>query len=84
MRVDLARVTEISREVAAGVDRRLKLVGVTASEGGGNRVELLVTISGCHAEPCIHLLNVSRADVDSLERDARVKLQEALIAHDAA
>ena len=84
MSINLDRVTAISREVAADVDPRLNVVGVTATEGGGVRVELLVTISGCHAEPCIHLLNVSRAEPDALERDVRAQLQRALASHDAA
>ena len=82
--MNLDRVTEISRDVAAGVDRRLNVVGVTATEGGGDRAELFVTISGCHAEPCIHLLNVSRAEPGALERDVRTQLQHALATHDAA
>jgi len=81
MSISLDRVTEISREVAAGVDQRLQLVGVTSTEGGGDRVELLITMSGCHVEPCMHLLNVSRAEADVLEREVREKLQTALTAH---
>jgi hypothetical protein len=81
MSINLDRVTEISREVAADVDRRLNVVGVTSTEGGGDRVELLVTMSGCHVEPCMHLLNVSRAAEGALEREVRAKLTTALTAH---
>jgi len=54
---------------------------VTAGEGGGDRVELLVTVSGCHVEPCMHLINVSRAAPEMLEQEVRRKLEDALRSH---
>lgn len=81
MRLDLDRVTRISREVATQVDERLSVAGVTLTEGGGNRVELLVTVEGCHREPCRHLLNVSRTEPAEFERDLRDKLVAALTEH---
>lgn len=81
MPVNLGRVFEIGREVVATVNERLHLVGVTAGEGGGDRVELLVTVSGCHVEPCMHLINVSRAAPEMLEQEVRRKLEDALRSH---
>ena len=81
MRLDLDRVTRISREVATQVDQRLSVAGVTVTEGGGDRVELLVTVGGCHREPCRHLLNIRRAEPSEFEHDLRAKLLAALTEH---
>ena len=81
MSIDLGRVAAIGREVAARVNQRLSVVSVTTTEGGSDRVELLVTVSGCHAEPCMHLINVSRAAPEMLEREVREKLEDALTSH---
>ena len=79
--INLEQVAEIGRGVVSDVDERLRLVGVTATEGGGDRVELIVTVSGCHAEPCMHLINVSRSAPDAIEQEVREKLQQALRQH---
>ena len=81
MAVDLAQLSSISREVATSVDDRLSVLSVSATEGGGNRVELLVTVDGCHREPCRHLINISRADVARFEDEVRSKLRAALTGH---
>ena len=81
MPLDLERVTDISRQVASSVDDRLNILSVSATEGGGNRVELLVTVEGCHREPCRHLFNVTRADADDVEDELRSKLHTALTGH---
>jgi hypothetical protein len=81
MALDLAQLSSISREVATSVDDRLSVVSVSSTEGGGNRVELLVTVEGCHREPCMHILNVSRAEVDQFEKEVRSQLQAALLDH---
>jgi hypothetical protein len=59
----------------------LELIGLMASEGGSERVEIMVTVKGCHAEPCRLLLNLSRADRDTLEAELRKALQDALHTH---
>ena len=59
----------------------LSVAGVSATEGGGGRVEVLVTVEGCHAEPCRHLLNVTRTEAGVLEDELRSKLLAALTAH---
>ena len=84
MAMNLDRVTTISREVARELDDRLEVVAVNATEGGGDRVEVLVTVEGCHLEPCRHLLNVTRSSAGVLEDELRTKLQTALKTHRAA
>jgi len=58
-----------------------EFVGVMASEGGSGRVEVMVTIKGCHNEPCRLLLNLSRANRAALEDELRRKLHEQLRSH---
>ena len=84
MAMDLERVAAIGREVATDLDERLSVVSVNATDGGSSRVELLVTVSGCHVEPCMHLINVSRFDSKAMEREIRAKLQNAISAHRSA
>ena len=82
MGVNLERVSAISRSVALEHGRGLHVEGVTFSDGGTDRVEILVTIAGCHRGPCRFAVNVTRsADVD-FEREFRAKLNEAIQKHD--
>lgn len=81
MRLKLDLATDICREVAAELDPRLTIVGVTATEGGSDRVEVLVTVTGCHTAPCMHLLNVTRSEPALLEQQIRSKLFDALSTH---
>jgi hypothetical protein len=84
MSLDLEQLSSISREVATSVDERLSVLSVSATEGGGNRVELLVIVEGCHREPCKHLFNISRAETDQFEDEVRSKLRAALTGHPSA
>jgi hypothetical protein len=46
-------ITAISSEVIQSYPNEpFEFVGVMASEGGSGRVEVMVTIKGCHKEPC--------------------------------
>lgn len=74
-------LTKISRRVAREYDGALEVVSVAATEGGSGRVELLVTISGCHRDPCVLMLNLSRADPQTFEAEMRSKFGEAVAAH---
>ena len=74
-------VTTISRHVAADYDPRLHVIGVASTDGESGRVELLVTIGGCHDEPCVIMLNVTRLGSDAFERDLRDKFADALASH---
>lgn len=81
MSVNLEQVHEISRAVTLEHGRGLLVDGVAFGSGGSDRVEILVSISGCHTGPCRFSLNVSRADGEDFERDFRAKLIEALHKH---
>jgi hypothetical protein len=74
-------VTAIARAIAREFDPHLHVQAVVAAEGGGERVEVLVTIAGCHAEPCVLMLNLTRSEKAMLERELVAKLQEALARH---
>jgi hypothetical protein len=71
----------ISHSVVREHSRALNVVGVTSTDGGSDRVELLITIEGCHTQPCRFVINVSRAHADEFERQLRAKLHAALNAH---
>jgi len=79
--LSLDTITAISRDIAAGHDPPLEVVGVASSDGGSDRVELLVTIVGCHQEPCILMLNLTRAESSQFERELKDKLREKLADH---
>jgi hypothetical protein len=49
-----------------------------ASEGGSNRVEVMVTVRWCDDDPFRFVLNLSRGDRSSLEAELRLKLQRLL------
>jgi hypothetical protein len=62
-------------------DRPFEFVGIMASEGGSGRVEVMVTVKGCHNDPCRLLLNLSRTNRAALEDELRRKLHEQLRSH---
>jgi hypothetical protein len=73
-------ITDISLAVIQE-QPRLELVGVASSEGGSERVELLITVRGCHDQPCALLLNLTRAGRTELEEELTSKLRSALQGH---
>ena len=77
----LDEIAAISRSVALEHGRALQVVGVTATDGGAGRAEVLVTIKGCHRDPCRFLINVSRAEGDAFEKAFRSELHKVLVAH---
>jgi len=81
MPLSIESITEISRAVASRHRGGFEVIGVTSTEGGSDRVELLLTIRGCHTGPCRLSLNVNRADGEEFERDLTAKLDEALRDH---
>ena len=62
----------------------MDVIAVTATEGGTDRVEVFLTIGGCHREPCQFVVNVTRADRSRFEREFRGKLTDALQKHASA
>jgi hypothetical protein len=76
-------VTALSRDVAAEYDSRLQVIGVASTAGESSRVEVFVTVRGCHQEPCVLMVNLTRQGHQAFERDLRDKLHRALVAHTA-
>ena len=74
-------VTALSRDVAAEYDSRLEVIGVTSTAGESSRVEVFVTVRGCHREPCVLMVNLTRQGHQAFERDLRETLRRALTAH---
>ena len=77
----LDTITVLSHAVAAEYDARVRVLGVTSSDGESERVELLITIHGCHTDPCVIMLNVTRSGREAFEHDLRDKFRDALAAH---
>jgi len=77
-------VTALSRDVAAEYDSRLEVIGVTSTAGESRRVEVFVTVRGCHQEPCVLMVNLSRQGHQAFERDLREELRRALSEHTPA
>jgi hypothetical protein len=67
-------ITAISLDVIREHAATLELVSPVASDGGSERVEIMVTAKGNHAELCRLVLNPSRADRETLEADLRQTL----------
>ena len=80
MTLSLQQVTQISRAIVEA-EKDLDLIGVASTDGASGRVELLVTIAGCHAGPCVLMLNLTRGERAAFERELRTKLHEALSTH---
>ena len=81
MTLDIDTITRTVSSFLREHGRALELVGVASTEGGSGRVELLITVKGCHHEPCRLLVNVTRADQVTFERELRSKLAEVLATH---
>ncbi len=83
MTMDLDAVTTLSRTLVKEHDPRLQVIEVMSrGVGGTDRVELLITIAGCHAAPCVLMLNITRAEPSALADELRSKLTHALQVHD--
>ncbi len=74
-------VTALSRDVAAEYDSRLEVIGVASTAGERSRVEVFVTVRGCHRESCVLMVNLTRRGHEAFERDLRENLRRALVAH---
>jgi hypothetical protein len=81
MSIPIEAIIEISRAVAAEQSPSIEVVALASNDGGTGRIELLLTIAGCHIEPCRLLLNLDRADQATFEAALRDKLRTALRTH---
>jgi hypothetical protein len=57
---------------------------VASTAGESSRVEVFVTVRGCHQEPCVLMVNLTRQGHQAFERDLREKLRRALVTHTTA
>jgi hypothetical protein len=80
MRLTHEEITAVILDVLRRSELPVELVGFS-SKGGTDRIEILVTIKGCHESPCQLLLNLSRGSREALEAELRRKLQDQLRAH---
>jgi hypothetical protein len=78
MALDQATLDSLSRNIANEFDSRLEIVGIAATHGGSDRVELLVSVADDHDERRVHMLNLTRARRVDFESDLRRQLTERL------
>jgi len=81
MSLDAATITQLSRTIAEDYDDdELEVVGVAATHGGSDRVELLVNVRDRSVSDGrrIRMLNLTRTRRADFERDFRSRLQESL------
>jgi hypothetical protein len=81
MPLRLSELTRIAETVVAEHDSALRVVGIASSDGESGRVELLVSVSGCHREPCTISLNVSRQEEGRFKDELMSQLRSALRSH---
>lgn len=81
MNLSLERVTEITRNVVRDHGPGLKVLAVTSTEGGSDRVEVLLDITGCQSGPCRISLNLNRVDAEEFARVLKSKLAGAIRDH---
>lgn len=75
---ELTRIAEaVVREEAPG----LTLINVASSDAETGRLELLVTVTGCHREPCTFLINLARQERRGFEAALRDQFRAAVASH---
>jgi hypothetical protein len=84
MGVALPDIAALSRTVVHEHGSGMDVIAVTATEGATDRVEVFLTIGGCHRDPCQFIVNVTRTDRNQFEREFRGKLTDALQKHASA
>ena len=80
MTVSLDVVTRITAAVAAERSKTVDAITIASADAESGRVELLVALAGCNAEPCRILLNIDRKEPEALEAELRSRLAEAIAA----
>jgi hypothetical protein len=60
MLMTLVDVRRIASEVISKGYPTLELLGVTTAEGGSRYSEIILSIRGCHSEPCQLIVGVNR------------------------
>jgi hypothetical protein len=60
MPLSLEDVRRIADEVIRQENPAMKVVAATTAEGGSDYTEIIVTVLGCHTEPCRLMLGMNR------------------------
>jgi 5,10-methylenetetrahydrofolate reductase len=81
MALKLEDVAKISRAIAEEYSDQVEVTAVAANHGGTDRVELLVTILEGHRDPYVLMINLTRVDSESMERELRAHLRRAIGEH---
>jgi hypothetical protein len=75
-------IMEISGDVIRRYPQQaVDFIAVIATEGGSDRVELMVTVKARHAQPCNLMLNLPRKSKASFEDEFRRRLEQELHDH---
>jgi hypothetical protein len=80
MRMTLDEITALGREVAREFSNALEVTSVVSIDGESEHVELLLSVSGCHEEPCSIVVNLPRDDA-AMQAEMRARMREAIAAH---
>jgi hypothetical protein len=75
MALTVRQITQIAQAITRNAPR-LEVQGVIATDGGSERVELLLTIAAADREPRLVLLNVSREGAVAFETELTAKLRD--------
>ena len=78
MSLTLTQVRRIAADVARQQDARLVVMGVTPAEGESSYAEVMLTVSGCHIEPCRVIIGINR---DASEPECRRAVEQQLQEH---
>ena len=79
MSLNASTISELSRTIAGDYDDAdVEVVGVAATHGGSDRVELLVSMSDPSEGMRVRMLNLTRTGRSDFERDLRERLEESL------
>lgn len=81
MAIPFDQITTSAAGILREFSRGVNLVGVTATDGSTDRVELLIRLAGCHSGECRLMLNLPRTDHDRFDAELRSKLRDALQQH---
>lgn len=75
MPLTLMDVRRIAIDVARQRDPALEVLAATPAEEGSAYAEVIITVKGCHREPCRLLIGVNRG---ATEREVRERFEEHL------
>ena len=81
MALTLSDLTRLAETVVVEHDPSLTVVGIASTSKESGRVEVLVSVVGCHYESCTISLNVSRQEERRFKDELIGQLRTALQIH---